>query len=380
MPPLKRVLIYRNELLPASETFIAAQAGAMRKYDVRFVGLQRVANGIELDEARVMAATTTDSLRDKLLRRIYMTMGGTPSFHRKLRKLVPALIHAHFAVDGCMALPLQKKLRAPLIVTLHGYDVTRSDESLGMTSAGKIYVARRHELWKRTNLFVCVSEHIRRSALQRGFPEQKLWVHRIGIDQRNSALPALNKRDPIVLFVGRLVEKKGCIHLIHAMAQVKTKLADTRLVVIGDGPLRTELEDESRKRLPGALFLGTQTAAMVRSWMRRSQMLAVPSVVAKNGDSEGLPIVLCEAQAMGLPVVAFRGPGVTEAVIDGETALLVEPRDDEALGAAILRLSQDALLQARLGEAGRRHVERYFDLRRQTEILEDKYDEVLGGQ
>lgn len=83
---------------------------------------------------------------------------------------------------------------------------------------------------------------------------------------------------------------------------------------------------------------------------------------------------------MGLPVVAFRGPGVDEGVVDGETALLVNPLDEEALGAAILRLSQDALLQSRLGAAGRSHAEKYFDLRRQTELLEDKYDEILSEQ
>jgi colanic acid/amylovoran biosynthesis glycosyltransferase len=182
------------------------------------------------------------------------------------------------------------------------------------------------------------------------------------------------------LFVGRLVEKKGCVHLIRAMAKVKTRSVSIRLVIIGDGPLRAALEREARERLADAIFLGTQPAAEVRNWMRRAQMLVAPSVVAKNGDCEGLPTVLCEAQAMGLPVVAFREPGVTEAVVDGETALLVDPGDDEGLGTAILRLSQDALLQARLGAAGRRRAEKFFDLRRQTELLEDKYNEVLARQ
>jgi glycosyltransferase involved in cell wall biosynthesis len=279
-----------------------------------------------------------------------------------------------------MALLLQRRLRIPLIVTLHGYDVTSSDESLRTTAAGRAYVARREELWKRAHLFVCVSEHIRQKALERGFPEHKLWVHRIGIDLGGCTPAPLRNREPVVLFVGRLVEKKGCIHLIRAMARVNAKLPGTRLVVIGDGPLRGELEREARERLQSAAFLGTRPIAEVRSWMQRARMLVAPSVVAKNGDAEGLPTVLCEAQAMGLPVVAFRGPGVDEAVVDGDTALLVNPLDEEGLGAAILRLSQDAFLQARLRAAGRRHAEEYFDLRRQTELLEDKYDEVLSEQ
>lgn len=377
---MKRVLVYRSELLPASETFIAAQAGAMRRYEPLFAGLRRVTDGIELDEARVTSVTKADTPRDKLLCRIYAATGYAPRFRRKLRSLDPALIHAHFAVDGCTVLPLQKKLRIPLVVTLHGYDVTSSDESLRATTLGRVYVARREELWRRANLFICVSEHIRQKALQRGFPEHKLWVHRIGVDLRGCKRGAMYDREPVVLFVGRLVEKKGCVHLIRAMARVNAKLPGIRLVVIGDGPLRAELEREARERLSNATFLGAQPAAVVQSWMRRARMLAAPSVVARNGDAEGLPMVLCEAQARGLPVVAFRGPGVTEAVVDGQTALLVSPLDEEGLGAAIVRLSQDPILQARLGTAGRRRAELYFDLRRQTELLEEKYDEVLSEQ
>ena len=380
MPDLRRVLIYRNELLPASETFIAAQAGAMRRYDAWFAGLRRVANGITLTAARVTVATQNGSLRDKFLRRFYLASGYAPRFHQELRSLEPALIHAHFAVDGCTALRAQNELRAPLIVTLHGYDVTRSDQSLRATSTGRAYLARRKELWERASLFICVSEHIRRQALQRGFPEQKLWVHRIGINLGACEPVVPRDRRPTVLFVGRLVEKKGCIHLIHAMAQVSATLAAAQLVVIGDGPLRAALEGEARKRLPGTVFLGAQTAAVVRSWMQRAWILAVPSVVARNGDTEGLPTVLCEAQALGLPVVAFRGPGVAEAVIDKVTALLVSPLDEQGLASAIVRLALDPQLQAWLGAAGRRHAERYFDLQEQTSLLEDKYDEVLARQ
>ncbi len=248
------------------------------------------------------------------------------------------------------------------------------------TASGRVYLARRKELRDRTRLFICVSEHIRRQALQRGFPEHKLWVHRIGIDLR--AHDVLQPRDsqPTVLFVGRLVEKKGCIHLIRAMVQVKEKLPDAQLVVIGDGPQRAALEREAQERLPTATFLGAQPAAVVRSWMQRARILAAPSVVAKNGDTEGLPIVLCEAQAMGLPIVAFHGPGMGEAVVEGETALLVDPSDAESLSWAIVHLLLDTNMQARLGAAGRRHAKRYFDLEKQTALLEEKYDEVVAHQ
>lgn len=202
--------------------------------------------------------------------------------------------------------------------------------------------------WARESLFVCVSENIRQTALERGFPAGKLWVHRIGIDLQSSELARSPGPQPVVLFVGRLVEKKGCAHLIRAMALVNAKLPGARLVVVGEGPLRSELESQARTQSPSAVFLGSQPSQVVRTCMRRAGVLAAPSVVAKNGDTEGLPIVLCEAQAMGLPIASFRGPGVDEAVIDGQTAMLVNSGDHEALAAMILRLLADASLRAQL--------------------------------
>jgi glycosyltransferase involved in cell wall biosynthesis len=115
----------------------------------------------------------------------------------------------------------------------------------------------------------------------------------------------------------------------------------------------------------------------VREWMRKAQILAAPSIVARSGDAEGLPTVLCEAQAIGLPVVSFIGPGVNEAVVADETALLVRPTDEHALGEAILRLLGNDEMRARFGEAGQKRAAECFDIRTQTALLEDKYDEVL---
>jgi glycosyltransferase involved in cell wall biosynthesis len=375
---MKRVLIYRNELLPASETFIAAQAGGMRRYDPWFAGLKLVPDGVALDRSRVTLLAENGSLIDRIQRRLYLNTGFAPRLHRDVRSLQPALIHAHFALDGCAALPLHKSLGVPLIVTLHGYDVTRTDGFPNLEAMGRTYLARREELWDRASLFICVSEHIRRTALDRGFPADKLWVHRIGIDLGSCTPAASPGPEPIVLFVGRLVEKKGCTHLIRAMSLLTAKLPAARLVIIGDGPLRAQLEAQAREQSPNAAFLGSQPSSEVRRWMQRARVLAAPSIVARNGDTEGLPIVLCEAQAIGLPIAGFRGPGVDEAVIDDRTALLVDPPDEDALAATILRLFGDPELRADLCTAGRQHAEKTFDLGHQTAILEDRYDELMN--
>ncbi len=373
---MKRVLFFRTELLPPSETFIAAQAVALRRYDPWFAGLKRIPGGVALDESRVIALAGTNSLRDKIARRIYLRTGFAPGFLRRVESLKPDLIHAHFATDACAALALQQRLRVPMIVTLHGYDVTSTDAGLHSSPLGRAYLHRRHDLWERASAFLCVSEWIGHNALKRGFPPEKLRVLPIGIDVESFCPPESRIKEPLVLFVGRLVEKKGCVHLLRAMRMVEAQMPEARLVIVGDGPLRFVLEAEARTSLHRYEFIGAVSPECVRDWMRRASVVAVPSIVAANGDSEGLCLVVCEAQAMGLPVVAFRGPGIE--VVDGETGLLVPQRDENALAYALLALLQNEPLAAQMGAAGRHRVERLFNLRRQTALLEEQYDKVLG--
>jgi glycosyltransferase involved in cell wall biosynthesis len=390
---MPRVLLFRSELLPLSETFVAGQAAALRRYEPWFAGLKRVRGGLALDEARMIVATQANSLLDKIARRTYLRTGFAPDFLRRIAAAGPDLIHAHFATDACAALAIQKRLQVPMMVTLHGYDVTSEDTALSRSHAGKLYLRHRQMLWARASLFLCVSDWIRRKALERGFPEEKLWVHPIGIDvdafrpatppgdaayQDTTHRDAAQKKEPLVLFVGRLVEKKGCAYLLRAMRMVEARLPAVRLVVVGDGPLRGSLEAEAHKTLRRCEFLGAQPADSVQVWMQRSAVMAVPSVIAANGDSEGLCLVVCEAQAMGLPVAAFCGPGIE--VIDGETGLLVAQRDEGALADAILTLLRDEALAVRVGTAGRARMEQLFNLRKQTAVLEQKYDELLRSR
>jgi glycosyltransferase involved in cell wall biosynthesis len=374
------VLIYRSELLPPSETFVAAQAHALRRYSPVFGGLRRVPAGLPIDPCESVLLTEGDTPADKLRRRLFLATGLAPNFARAIERFRPVLLHAHFALDGAAALPLQKQLRVPLLVTLHGYDATTSDATLRQTTAGRTFLRRRQELRERTRFFICVSEHIHQQALERGVPESKIRTLPIGVDLNLFAPDPLRSRsrDPIVLFVGRLVEKKGCEYLIRAMAQVERCQPTAKLLLVGDGPLLDPLRAQARAALRSCTFLGSQPPNVVRDLMYRASLIAAPSVVAGNGDTEGLPITLCEAQAIGLPIVAFQGPGVAEAVVENETALLVPSRDERGLAEAICRLLSDSGLGAHLAAGGRRRAEALFSLERQTARLEDLYTEALG--
>lgn len=275
-------------------------------------------------------------------RRAFLRTGRANKLMRAISEQDPQLIHAHFAVDGCAVLPIAKRMKVPLIVTLHGYDVSCNEGALKRWPTTRAYLRRRKELGQFAAVFVCVSERIRQRAISLGFPEEKLWVHHIGTELRDPEdQEEAHRPEKIVLFVGRLVEKKGCIHLITAMSRVLQAVPGAQLVVAGDGPLRKSLEDKAASCCPSAVFLGYQPHETVRRWMQRTRVFAAPSVEAGNGDCEGLPTVLCEAQAEGLPIVAFGTEGVREALPMDRRESLPKAGDIDTLAEEIICFMQD---------------------------------------
>jgi glycosyltransferase involved in cell wall biosynthesis len=374
----RRVIIYRNELLPPSETFILSQANALRRFQPVFAGLKRINPGLEITPHPAMMLSHSESWSEKAKRRIFLRTGYASRFVRTIATQNPQVIHAHFAIDAGAVVLMAKKLSIPLIATLHGYDVTSTGEATTAWPTTRAYIRRKKELWEYASAFICVSEHVRHQALARGFPEKKLWVHPIGVDLNECGHSEQHRDKRIVLFVGRLVEKKGCIHLIHAMSRVQESIPDARLVIVGDGPLRNELESEAAQCCKEVLFLGQQPHAEVKRWMQRSRVLVAPSVRAKNGDSEGLPTVLCEAQAFGLPPVAFVTSGVTEALPVNRRSGMPPEGDVAGLFQKIIHLMEDDDAWQIASDAGRQYVKARFDVSEQTRILEDKYDDVIA--
>jgi colanic acid/amylovoran biosynthesis glycosyltransferase len=369
------VAVYRSLLLWTTETYIRSQAEAMGRYQSQYVGLERVA-GLDLPEDRVIVLNRGGRL-GRARQAVFEWFGVSPSLVAALRGLRPVLVHAHLGSDGAMALPLARRLRLPLVVTFHGFDATASDEAV--RRRGRRYQAflRRRDAMKREGrLFIAVSEFIRGKLLERGWPEERVVVHYIGVDtERFRADPGV-PREPVVLFVGRLIETKGVTHLIAAMREVQTGVPEAELVVVGGGPLRGDLERQARESGVRARFLREIAPADVRAWMNRARVVCMPSVTASDSTVEAMPIVALEAQAMGVPVVGSRSGGIPEAVVDGETGLLGPEGDRAALAAHLEALLTDAALWQRLSTAAVARVRERFDLHRQTARLEDLYDSV----
>jgi len=276
------------------------------------------------------------------------------------------LIHAHFGPDGCNAMGLAEALNIPLIVSLHGYDVTRRDDH-----QSELYLHRRLALMGKAARFLCVSKFIREQALAKGFPASKTEVHYTGIDTDFFRPDPRIPRDPVVLFVGRLVEEKGCSHLLKAMAYVQ-RFVPARVVIIGDGPLRESLEKQAGETLKNCQFLGAQSSEIVRDWMNRAKVFCTPSVI------EGFGMVFAEAQAMGLPIAGFETGGVPEAVENGETGFLVGNGDWRDLASKLVLLLKFPSLWGEFSEAAQQRVVRLFDIHEQKFALERIYQSVLA--
>jgi colanic acid/amylovoran biosynthesis glycosyltransferase len=369
------VVIYRNYLLAHSETFIQAQAAALTTYTPSYVGL-RLVPGLTLPPQQYLVINS-GGLPGRFWELATKLYGFPNSFRQQIRQRCPQLIHAHFGQDGAMALPLSQALNLPLVVTFHGADISIRDDAATPSRIQRIYLQRREQLKRDANLFIAVSEFIKQRLIDQGFPAEKIIVHYIGIDP-NHFQPRLERpRDPMVLFVGRLVEKKGCQYLIKAMARVQALLPHVKLVIIGDGPLRTSLEQLAQQLLSNYCFLGIQTSTQVRDWMQRASLFCVPSVTANSGDVEGFGMVFAEAQAMGLPVVSFKSGGIPEAVAHDQTGFLATERDVGGLTAYLLLLLQNPELWHRMSQNGRDRIMTCFNLHKQTRVLEALYTEVI---
>lgn len=370
----KKVLIYRSRLLPFSETFIYDHWRSLRTYDAYFAGI-RVIDGIPLPQERVLVQF--DAKPDPLALAKFLHAPQNSSLYEKIASLRPDVIHAHFAVDAVEAVPIAKKLKVPLIVTLHGYDVHSSDASHVMSGSPYRwnYIFRRNQLTREASLFLPVSDYVKQAALKRNFPSSKTRTHVLGIDPSLFSTNGGARRG--VLFVGRIVEKKGLEYLIRAIAKFPSAYAPHPVTIIGEGELRAKMERLAKRINVNAIFLGKQPRERVKEEMARARVLCMPSIRASSGDNEGLPIVALEAQASGCPVVAFDQGPIPAAISNGVTGLLARDRDVGDLASCIQRLLNDELLSREMSIAGPPFIARNFDIFNQTVSLEEIYTEIL---
>jgi glycosyltransferase involved in cell wall biosynthesis len=370
--------------LPASETFIYEQVKQYQNIQVEVITREKsnqdkFKTGVSINEV-VRTFDGKGRVIGKLTRLLY-TMGltSTSAISNIIQCKDIKLVHAHFGVDAAYAIKACKKNRIPLIVTVHGYDITRLPKFKIFPLSWMHYFFKFNSLKNNASLFLAVSGPIREHLIRKGVPESKIKVQYIGVDVDKFNYREDPDTDVITIAtVGRLTEKKGTRYLINAFDKLYHKYSNTRLLIIGDGPLKSELMEQTEHlACRNAIeFKGALPHAEVIQNLRTSHIFTLPSVTASDGDEEGLGMVILEASSTGLPVVATRSGGIVDAVVDGETGYLVEERNVEQLRQRLEILVKDKGQRVLMGRNGRRFIEQQFNIREQTKRLEQLYIDV----
>jgi glycosyltransferase involved in cell wall biosynthesis len=262
------------------------------------------------------------------------------------------VVHAHMLVpDGWAAAAVGAELGVPVLATAHRADV------LDLPARGPRSAARVAEAVERVDQIMTVSQAIRAAAESHGRPRRPIAVVPNGADTavfhprdaaETRARLGLPADEPIVTYVGKLVERKGVDTLVEAMGLLARRPAGAPLLVAaGIGEMRASLEARAAQLGLGerVRFVGKVAHDDVALWMAAGDVFVLPSL------SEGLPTVVCEAMACARPVVATAVDGTPEIVRDGETGFLVPPREPQALADALARVLDDPPLAARFREA-----------------------------
>jgi len=279
---------------------------------------------------------------------------------------------AEYGPTACASLHAIKHLKIPMIVHFHGYDAS-------IESVLADYKERYKKVFAYAKWIIVVSRKMRETIMDAGCPAKKLIVTVYGPDPVFFNIhPSYNGQQFIA--IGRFVEKKAPNLTILAFKKVLDIFPGAKLVMVGEGDLMPVC-----KKLVKDLgidnhveFKGVQTSKEIQTLMQGSIAFVQHSVVAENGDSEGTPVAVLEAQAAGLPVISTFHAGIPDVVINEKTGLLVEENDVDGMGNNMIRILQEKNLSKKLGEAGRTRIMKNFTLENHLNILKLAISEAIA--
>lgn len=392
-------LAYVVSLFPKlSETFILRELIELerRGHDLTIISLKREREPLEHDEAVAllprtlyasfgwrMAApllyyltrrpgilaviawrvTVSHLSRPALMFRGLALIPVTLWFARQVRERHVEHLHAHWATWPALAAWMISELEGiPFSVTGHAHDLFGANPMLET----KV---------RQSRFFATVSEFNRALLIQKCGPAalEKVRLIRCGLPMRQFAYRSRHDGGgaPLVVSVGRLVDYKGFDVLIRACGRLRDSGRPVSCLIVGEGPERAALEALiGRLRLESLVKLeGGRRQREVADRIARADLFVLACVAGRDGLQDGIPIVLMEAMALGVPVISTRLSGIPELVIDNRTGLLTSPGDDSHLASAMERLLSDPALADQLRKQGREFVEKEFDLDRSVSQL-----------
>jgi glycosyltransferase involved in cell wall biosynthesis len=271
------------------------------------------------------------------------------------------VLHAFWSLSGLVAVIAGHLLRKPVVLTAFGVEVLVRNRLNRLLTGWVI----RH-----SNAVIAISHFTRQRLLEIGSPHT-CEVIPFGVDLDVKLIPdaetelrrrlGVSEETKVILALGRLVERKGFSYLVRAAAKV-TRQTSACVVIGGSGPCREELSELAKSLgLQDKVHLvGFINAPDLPLYFRGSHVFVLPSIEDAAGDTEGLGMVLLEAQAHKKPIIGSRIGGIPDIIEDGKNGFLVAPRDVEALTERIITLLTDEALAAQMGRAGRKRLEQLF--------------------
>ena len=327
-----------------------------------------------LQSKEVDAGYTASSRLECFLQAVYLArllQDGTQDTESGIGHL-----HAHFAHDPALiALLVHILTGIPYSFTTHARDLYQSSASALV------------ERVQRANAVVtCCCANVQ--YLDQALPEvlhAKVHLIRHGVDLQGfqpATAGAKSSQAPLILSVGRLVEKKGFADLLQVCRLLKERGCRFRCEIYGEGPLRAELDAfiQQHGLANQVILAGARTQQELVTIYQEAAVFILIPVITEDGDRDGIPNVLAEAMACGLPVVTTTVAGITELVIHDHNGLVFEPHDVQAVATGLAELLDDEPQRKRLGEAARRTVSRRFDTRIAARRLAALFDQALERQ
>ncbi len=287
------------------------------------------------------------------------------------------LIHAHFGNDGVAAMKIKKMFNVPLITSFYGYDLSDELEALL-----PFYKKFRFE----GDLFLALSQDMKRDLLNIGFPEEKIVIHHLGINFSEIDKFSVKRYSDNVnnfLIVARFTERKGIHDSILAFRNVIRKYPKKTLRIVGNGPYKSKLVTlvEELKISENVVFVDnfktSNPRQTVLNEIANCDAFLLTSYITEKGSKEGTPIVLMEAQALGKPCIGTKHAGIPEIVLNNHSGLLVRERDIDGITNALLKLIEYPEMAKNMGENGKEHIKKEFNNSIQSIRLNNIYRSVL---
>ena len=282
------------------------------------------------------------------------------------------ILHCHFGHNGLIGLFVKKVCpEMKLVATFHGYDMSEFLRIRGRDAY--------RELFFLGDLFLPISRYWEKKLIDLGCDPEKIHVLHMGINMECFRFRVRKKPESgriTILTLGRLVEKKGHEFVLRALVEVVRVHQNLRYVIAGTGPLKSSLQNLTQELGIGPYvhYVGACDQKEALDLYRQAHLFVLASITSESGDQEGIPVVLMEAQAMGLPVISTYHSGIPEGVAEGKSGLLVRERDSRTLAEKILYLLDNPLRWPEMGREGRRYVEGNFN----QEILNHRLEMLFG--